>query len=173
LAFLDWVRSKQYASFDARDIQLFLLSYDRSSPQLLDAAMQFKLLNAEAYGAIARRYVEISEFEKALEAYAQAARLAPDQGIWPLASASIYERMGNSAEARQSYLKATNLDPNQPGYLAAYADFLRRTGDFRLAITYYDLAIEAWYRSYPGIDTSGFVAGWQRQIESLSPTSMY
>ncbi|MEX1071543.1 MAG: glycosyltransferase family 39 protein [Anaerolineales bacterium] len=168
--FMAWVSLQPNVIIEARDIRIFVLSKDATNQELLEAAMAFDLRNAEAYGALAHGFVSIGELERALEAYDKAIQLAPNEGNWHLASASIHERLGNETAARQGYLDAMAVEPSQPGYIAAYADFLRRIGDLEGGIRYYQLAIDAWNRAFPGVDTSGFVAAWQRQIEILSAT---
>ncbi len=168
--FMAWVSSRANATLAARDIRIFLLSKETTNRDLLEAAMEFDLVNPEAYGALAHGFVSIGEFDRALDAYDKAMQLAPNEGNWYLASASIQERLGKQVAARQAYLDAMSAEPNQPGYIAAYADFLRRLGDIEGAVRYYKLAVNAWNRVFPGVDTSGFVGSWQRQIEILSST---
>lgn len=88
----------------------------------------------DALGSLARkkallalRRADKNEFfDKAIEAYQEAARLYPYKAFYHYFLAELYERKGELKKAQSEFLKAVSLEPNNPLFISEYGYFAVR-----------------------------------------------
>ncbi len=134
---------------------------------LLEEAKRFTNLTAEAHGSIAEAYRSLGMWEEAQAAYARAAAMEPEQGIWHYHLASLYEERGRPDTALAEYKQAIHLQPEIPGFHAALGDFYRRTGLANEAISKYREAIRLYTSQNGGTENSEYVRSWSDMIRQL------
>ncbi|MCL2646261.1 MAG: tetratricopeptide repeat protein [Phycisphaerales bacterium] len=68
---------------------------------------------------IARTYEKLGDYDNAAVYYDKALQIAPRNARILLARATMYEKIGNKSECRESLIRAYNADPATPGLIEA------------------------------------------------------
>jgi Flp pilus assembly protein TadD len=126
----DPVNGVQYAN---------LLRMDGRDAQALAVMQQVAIANPSdrtVLAAYGKSQAAAGQFQPALDTIARAQ--TPDRPDWRLISAegAILDQMGKSADARQRYRDALDIQPNEPSVLSNLGMSYVLTGDLRTAETY-------------------------------------
>ena len=134
---------------------------------LLKEAKHFTNLAAEAHGSIGEAYGSMRMWEETLAAYARAAEMEPERGIWHYYLGTLYEREGQRNRALAEYQQAIRLQPEIPGFHAALGDFYRQAGRADEAILEYRQAIRLYTSQNRGAENSEHVRSWNNAMHEL------
>lgn len=98
--------------------------------------------NYDALTGVAVCLLEQGEYEASMEYIRQAANIHPDYADAWVYMAEAFIGLENSDEALHAYLKALELDPNQPETLIAVGNLYLEKLDYLSALVYYNTAYE-------------------------------
>ncbi len=102
---------------------------------------QYRELYTTPYAALAERYYDLKEYDKALENVKIISQIEPANEDVSRFIVAIYEAQGKSDEAFQEVKKMVDRFPKNPAYLQRYADFLFNNKKLDEAIQNYEKAI--------------------------------
>jgi tetratricopeptide (TPR) repeat protein len=163
-----WLADLSYLELPLGDEALVLYTgKDQTRLALLEEAKHFTNLTAEAHGSIGEAYGSMRMWEEALAAYARAAEMEPERGIWHYYLATLYEEQGDSDAALLEYQKSIRLQPEISGFHAALGDFYRRSGLTDDAISQYRQAIRLYTSQNRIAENSEYVRSWSNVLREL------
>ena len=165
---MEWLKLQSHVELSIGDeTKVLYAGKDQTQLTLLEEAKRFTNLTAEAHGSIAEAYRSLGMWQEAQAAYAQAATIEPDQGVWHYHLASLYEEQGEHEAALGEYQQAIRLQPEIPGFHAALGEFYRRDGRAEEAISRYKQAIRLYTSQNRGTENSEYVRSWSKMIRKL------
>lgn len=162
-----WLSDQPRAALAIYEADVFLLKRGAEQIDILREAAELQITQAASYGSLAGGFADDGLHEEAIEYYRKAMLLAPGAGVWHLRVAQIYEDLGDQANALLEFNQAIQVEPDNPRFYAALAEFYQRLGYTNEAIDLYAKAIAVWNDIYIGLDDKGILAGWLEQIEIL------
>ncbi len=110
--------------------------------------------SAEIHTRLGVGYFERNDLQVAMENLQVALRHDPDHTPAHVTLALIYDRLGNTREARNHYRRASRLAPHDGATQNAYAVFLCRQGEYAEAQERFERAVEDPFYNTPEVALS-------------------
>jgi tetratricopeptide (TPR) repeat protein len=140
----------------ARLSEMYSMSPQKmKSADYAERALKLKPNNGEINKILARSFLEVKHYPRAIKLYQQAEASLPDDIDIPYKIAECYVQIQDYTNANTYFHKALNLDPDNATkiYEAANASF--EAGAFQRAIDFYQLAEDKGY-----FKTTTFYSNW-------------
>lgn len=164
----EWLSPQPYVELPLGGMSTVLYTgKDQARLTLLEEAKHFTHLTADAHGSIAEAYGSMRMWEEALAAYARAAAMEPERGIWHYYLGTLYERTGQRDRALAEYQQAIRLQPEVAGFHVTLGDFYRQDGRTDEAILEYRQAIRLYTSQNRGAENSQYVRSWNDTVHEL------
>ena len=122
-------------------------SFDPESGLLSDATLSKRPSStssdtADICIATAEKLQKNEHFKEAIQLYAKARRHAPDRSGLTHQIAILYDRIGQTVQARKEFQHAITQEPSDAGIAADYGYFLMQHGEFQPAVEALESSLE-------------------------------
>ncbi len=125
------------------------------SVEYADRALKLKPTDGEINKMLARSFLEIQHYTRAIKLYQEAEKSFPTDNDIPFKIAFCYAQIADYPSAMKYYKRALELDPDNATKLYEAANNASDAGNYKHALELYQSAEEKGY-----FKTTGFYANW-------------